>query len=88
MSKKFQYILLFILINFGALAIGTYLMDNGPTSIWYLTLNKAPWTPPGWVFGAAWFSIMVCFSIYIQNLHPPSKKYKLERVATICIISN
>ena len=73
MSKKFQYIILFILINFGALAIGTYLMDNGPTSNWYLSLNKAPWTPPGWVFGVAWFSIMVCFSVYMANLVLRSK---------------
>ncbi len=21
---------------------------------WYQELNKAPWTPPGWVFGVAW----------------------------------
>ena len=27
---------------------------------WYTTLNKAPWTPPGWVFGVVW-SILYCF---------------------------
>jgi tryptophan-rich sensory protein len=62
------YILLFLVINFGALAIGSFLMNNGPTSNWYLSLNKAPWTPPGWVFGAAWTTIMICFSIYLANL--------------------
>jgi tryptophan-rich sensory protein len=56
------------MLNFGALAIGGLLMNNGPTSDWYLLLNKAPWTPPGWVFGVAWFSIMICFSIYMANL--------------------
>jgi tryptophan-rich sensory protein len=55
-------------LNFGALAIGSYFMNNGPSTDWYLTLNKAPWTPPGWVFGAAWFSIMICYSIYMANL--------------------
>lgn len=72
-NKKFQYILLFILINFGALAIGSYLMNNGPTTGWYLTLNKAPWTPPGWVFGAAWSIIMICYSIYMASLVLKSK---------------
>ena len=52
---------LFLLLNFGALAIGSYFMNNGPQSNWYLTLNKAPWTPPGWVFGVAWTTIMICF---------------------------
>lgn len=32
---------------------------------WYLMLNKAPWTPPGWVFGAAWTTIMICYSFYL-----------------------
>lgn len=59
---------LFLLLNFGALAIGSYLMNNGPQSNWYISLNKAPWTPPGWVFGVAWTTIMVCFSIYLAYL--------------------
>ena len=40
-------------------------MGNGPSSDWYLQLNKAPWTPPGWVFGAAWTSVMLCFAAYM-----------------------
>jgi len=63
-----QYIFLFLVLNFGALAIGSYFMNNGPTSSWYLSLNKAPWTPPGWVFGVAWTTIMVCFSVYLSYL--------------------
>lgn len=27
---------------------------------WYDNLNKAPWTPPGWVFGVVW-SILYAF---------------------------
>lgn len=59
---------LFLVINFGGLALGSYLMNGGPTSDWYNALNKAPWTPPGWVFGAAWTTIMICFSIYLSQL--------------------
>ncbi|WP_053977289.1 TspO/MBR family protein [Mangrovimonas xylaniphaga] len=66
--KLFKLILVFLIINFGALALGTLFMDNGPHSDWYLNLNKAPWTPPGWAFGAAWFTIMICFSIYMAYL--------------------
>lgn len=66
--KFFQLIILFLIINFGGLYIGNLLMNNGPMSEWYISLNQAPWTPPGWVFGAAWTTIMVCFSIYLACL--------------------
>tara|TARA_R110000868_G_scaffold144714_2_gene364014 strand:+ start:368 stop:865 length:498 start_codon:yes stop_codon:yes gene_type:complete len=59
---------LFLILNFGALAIGALLQGEGPSSMWYSNLDRAPWTPPGWVFGAAWFSIMLCFAIYLANL--------------------
>ena len=61
-------LILFLIINFGALALGNWLMDNGPQSEWYNNLNQAPWTPPGWVFGVAWTIIMICFSIYLAKL--------------------
>ena len=66
--KKVAYLPLFLVLNFGALFIGSLLMNSGPTSSWYLSMNKAPWTPPGWVFGAAWTTIMVCFSYYMAQL--------------------
>ncbi|KAB8155064.1 tryptophan-rich sensory protein [Kordia sp. TARA_039_SRF] len=61
-------LILFLLINFGALGLGAYLMNNGPQSEWYANLDKAPWTPPGWVFGFAWTTVMICFSIFMAKL--------------------
>ncbi len=61
-------LLLFLLLNFGALAIGGLLMGGETQGAWYGSLNKAPWTPPGWVFGAAWFTIMLLFSLYAWNI--------------------
>ncbi|MEM9679309.1 MAG: TspO/MBR family protein [Bacteroidota bacterium] len=66
--NKVKYAILFLIINFGGLAIGSWLMNNGPVSEWYFNLNKAPWTPPGWVFGVAWTVIMICFSVYLAYL--------------------
>lgn len=66
--KFYLRIVLFLIINLGALGIGTILMNNGPRTTWYLELEKAPWTPPGWVFGFAWTTIMICFSIYMAKL--------------------
>jgi len=75
--KLYKLILLFLVINFGGLAIGSWLMDNGPMKDWYLHLNQAPWSPPGWVFGAAWTTIMICFSIYMAYLFKFCKDSKL-----------
>lgn len=58
-------LLVFLLINFGALAIGAQFTGKGVSSEWYAALNKAPWSPPGWTFGAAWTTIMICFAIYM-----------------------
>ncbi|WP_040253635.1 TspO/MBR family protein [Psychroserpens mesophilus] len=59
----------FLLLNFSALGIGSFFMAEGPQGDWYLQLDKAPWTPDGWVFGVAWTSIMICFSIYMVSLY-------------------
>ena len=58
-------LILFAVINFAALGIGALLMGNPRTNEWYQRANKAPWTPPNWVFGAAWTSIMICFSFFL-----------------------
>jgi len=58
-------LLSFLLINFAALGIGAYFTGPGVASDWYQNLIQAPWTPPGWVFGAAWTIIMICFSLYM-----------------------
>jgi benzodiazapine receptor len=57
---------LFFILNFGALALGSLLMGSSPVeNEWYVELKKAPWTPPGWVFGVAWTTIMLFFTIYL-----------------------
>lgn len=77
--KLAKYIVFFLIINFGGLYIGNLLMNNGPQTNWYINLDKAPWTPPGWVFGVAWSLIMICFSMYLGYLFlkADSKKIKL-----------
>jgi len=52
-------------LNFAALGIGGRFTGKGVPSEWYQNLDKAPWTPPGWVFGAAWTTIMICFAVYM-----------------------
>ncbi len=80
---KFKLLIIFLVINFGGLYIGNLLMNNGPMSDWYLNLNKAPWTPPGWVFGAAWTLIMICFSICLANVF--SLKSSTNLIIIYCV---
>ena len=71
----FRFII-FLSINFGALAIGIVFTNIGVPSEWYIGLSKAPWTPPGWFFGFAWSTIMLCFSLYLTCLWPRVKNKK------------
>ena len=76
-NRNFVYLsILFLFLNFFGLYLGVYFTGDGVTSDWYQTLNKAPWTPPGWVFGFAWTSIMICFAFYLSKLFikDPNKK--------------
>lgn len=77
--KLIKLITVFLFINFSALGIGSWLMNNGPLTEWYMSLNQAPWTPPGWAFGVAWTTIMLCFSVYMAFLYIriPSIKVKI-----------
>ena len=74
MIKKIS---LFLILNFGALYLGSLFTTEGVFSNWYQELLKAPWTPPGWVFGAAWSLIMICFSIYLAYLYSLLESWKI-----------
>jgi len=79
---------LFLFLNFAALAIGGLFTGSGVSSGWYQNLNKAPWTPPGWVFGAAWTLIMILFAIYMAFLIKPENKKRIILLFSIQWILN
>ena len=87
-KKRLQLFIFFLIINFGALGIGSWLMNNGPMTDWYINLSKAPWTPPGWVFGAAWTTIMICFSYFMTVLYLMDNSTKVKTLFIIQIILN
>lgn len=66
---KLFIVVVFIVVNFLALAIGGAYTSDGNSSDWYQGLNKAHWTPPGWIFGVAWTMIMIFFSFYMAHLY-------------------
>ena len=73
---RLKIFIVFFILNFGALFLGGLFTGSGVSSEWYNNLNQAPWTPPGWVFGVAWTSIMVCFSFYMTSLYQSESNLK------------
>jgi len=80
--KKFLSTLSFILLNFFFLWIGSLFTTPGVKSEWYQSLHQAPWTPPGFVFGLAWFTIAITFGIVTSIL-----RKKDEDLFLLCLIS-
>ena len=69
MQNYWIRLFVFLVLNFGALAIGSALMGEGPMGSWYQELVRAPWEPPGWVFGVTWSFIMICLSIFMASIY-------------------
>lgn len=86
--KFLKLFLFFLLINFGALALGVLFMGDGATSAWYTSLNKAPWTPPNWAFGTVWTLVMLCFSFYMTWLYRLKSQNKVVILFIIQFILN
>ncbi len=63
-------LIIYLVLNFAALGIGGLFTAKAVNGPWYLALQKAPWTPPGWVFGAAWTLIMITFSFFMAKITP------------------
>lgn len=78
-------IIIFLCLNFAALGLGGFLMGDAVVGTWYESLNKAPWTPPGWVFGAAWTLIMIFFAVYMAYLLEamPNKRFNILLLFTL-----
>ena len=86
--KFYKSYLIFIFINFSALGIGSWLMNDGPRTEWYTNLNQAPWSPPGWVFGIAWSSIMLLFSAFMTYLIQVDRSKKVLVLFSVQFVLN
>jgi len=72
---NWKLFIVYLTLNFGALGLGSLFADP-VNDLVYQQLNRAPWTPTGWVFGVAWFTIMLLFSVFmtkLMQLSPPTK---------------
>ena len=70
MNKRSEvfYLIIFLVVNFAGLALGGLFTGDAVNGEWYQSLNKAPWTPPGFMFGLAWTLIMILFAVYAAKV--------------------
>ncbi|MEX0812647.1 MAG: TspO/MBR family protein [Chitinophagales bacterium] len=77
--KFFLHFALFLVVNFAALGIGSLFMGDAVGGKWYQSLNKAPWTPPGWVFGVAWSFVMFMLSLFMAFVVQKHKAWNIGK---------
>lgn len=56
-------LLIFLVICFGAAAIGGYATAGSVNSDWFENLRKPSWNPPNWVFGPVWTFLYATMAI-------------------------
>ena len=69
------------LIGFLAASLAVSLLGSLPIRMngdWYAVADKAPWTPPGWMFSSAWLALyaamaLAAWLVWRQQLFPRRK---------------
>ncbi len=88
MNKKlWDSVLISLLIT--AVTAGIALLFTDTESLWYASLEKPVFQPPGWVFGAVWSIVYVLFAASLtlaQINNVPSKVYLLYGLQALCNI--
>ena len=91
MKNNFWYkFAVLLMVNFGALALGNAWTSSGVISDWYVNANQAPWTPPGWVFGAAWATIGVTFAVMMAFIDTSTYRHldQVQRWFWLSVVLN
>ena len=61
-SGKTGYVALAVLLSLATGWLGAAVQADG-LLLWYPTLHKSPWTPPGWVFAWVWTGLYIMMGL-------------------------
>ncbi|MDQ0028569.1 TspO/MBR family protein [Arthrobacter bambusae] len=61
-ARQVTALLGFLVVSFTVSWLGSMVI-LGNASGWYATASKAPWTPPGWVFGLVWTVLYTAMAV-------------------------
>jgi translocator protein len=62
LARQITALLGFLVLSYTVSLLGSMAI-LGNASGWYATANKAPWTPPAWVFGSAWTVLYTAMAV-------------------------
>ncbi|MCX2749633.1 tryptophan-rich sensory protein [Arthrobacter sp. MI7-26] len=62
LARQVTALLGFLVLSYAVSLLGSMsILDNA--SGWYATATKAPWAPPGWVFGSVWTVLYTAMAV-------------------------
>ncbi|MGM7774584.1 TspO/MBR family protein [Arthrobacter sp. KNU-44] len=62
LGRQITALLGFLVLSYTVSFLGSVAI-LGNASGWYAAANKAPWTPPGWVFGSVWAVLYTAMAV-------------------------
>lgn len=65
---------------------GAFFTTGDSLNNWYSTLNKPPFTPPGWLFGPVWTTLYVLMGISAFLVWRKGLNNKAVRRALVCFV--
>ena len=83
--KSALVLLAFLAISFGVAALGTVATIQNVEG-WYATADKAPWSPPNFLFGPVWTVLYTLMSVAAWLVWREKHRVDVRRPLTIYVI--
>ena len=83
--KSALVLVAFLAISFGVAALGTLATIQNVDG-WYSDAEKAPWSPPNWIFGPVWTLLYTAMSVSAWLVWRRRDQVEVRRPLTLYVI--